>query len=588
MVHGVVGSAAAASSSSSSDDEDDEANDSDDSGNLGSQESIEAAVCWVAVACARVARLRPAANAWAVEWMKCACDLAHHQSPLSSSRPPPLRLVGGEIWGGMELSASLSDIGEGAAVLGDRLHAAQLDLSAVLMLVEEEQEAIMQYLRAEAVALALQRPHMALLAVTKAGDLAQLLQLDDCALHTSQLALSHARRALPGLFSPTRPGEHGGRLQEWCVFRNIKNLALGEEAAASWPDVSVQALQVLKQVQQALLVRQSVLQKRNLFNQCGQAAQGSDLSGQDGEDVAGRLSCSGGVDSKLLSGTEKSRRKEQERNNGVTVSPNGEALLQTMLDRTLLLEASDLILSLSRGQPHDTPAWQFLARPHLEDGAEGGDEDGEREAWLASDPRAHAARETLCMTLMNVSRYPDALYHLGILVKCSAARALRTCQEAAAMGDVHQHDLEHEHEHVGCPNPRMSVREERICLYRVFEGMGLCLLNTYQHRLAATAFEVCLYLSRGGGVGGGKEAGLRELGEALENAGGSWCQEDRKWAVLQELVGVQDVGMIAGVEEGGSGTGNIGGRLWVDRLEMEGLEAEALGHKGHALYRRVE
>ena len=116
------------------------------------------------------------------------------------------------------------------------------------------------------------------------------------------------------------------------------------------------------------------LQKRNLFNQCGQAAQGSDLSGQDGEDVAGRLSCSGGVDSKL-SGTEKSRRKEQERNNGVTVSPNGEALLQTMLDRTLLLEASDLILSLSRGQPHDTPAWQFLARPHLEDGAEGGDED---------------------------------------------------------------------------------------------------------------------------------------------------------------------------------------------------------------------
>ena len=103
-------------------------------------------------------------------------------------------------------------------MLGDRLHAAQLDLSAVLMLVEEEQEAIMQYLRAEAVALALGRPHMALLAVTKAGDLAQLLQLDDCALHTSQLALSHARRALPGLFSPTRPGEHGGRLQEWCVF----------------------------------------------------------------------------------------------------------------------------------------------------------------------------------------------------------------------------------------------------------------------------------------------------------------------------------------------------------------------------------
>ena len=46
--------------------------------------------------------------------------------------------------------------------------------------------------------------------------------------------------------------------------------------------------------------------------------------------------------------------------------------------------------------------------------------------------------------------------------------------------------------------------------------------------------------------------------------------------------------MIAGVEEGGSGTGNVGGRLWVDRLEMEGLEAEALGHKGHALYRRVE
>ena len=117
--------------------------------------------------------------------------------------------------------------------------------------------------------------------------------------------------------------------------------------------------------------------------------------------------------------------------------------------------------------------------------------------------------------------------------------------------------------------------------------------------MAARAFDVCLFLCRGSG------AQLRDLCLAFESVSRGdlpWAasgkgNENVKWRVLEGLVVAQDVetnedASISGLHSA-SAAGSAAGEecpadIWqgIDRMQLLGLEAEALGHKGHALYRQ--
>lgn len=199
--------------------------------------------------------------------------------------------------------------------------------------------------------------------------------------------------------------------------------------------------------------------------------------------------------------------------------------------------------------------------------------------WQARDVRTHCAKEMLCMTLMDASRYGEALRYLNLLLPSCLSRV----SEGRDAGSM--------------------PAEDRKCLYRTWEALGLCLLNTYQHKLAARAFDVCLFVCRE------SDARIHDLLLAFLSspwhpAGGEACAADSqlciccdaRWSSLAPLVGAQDASHLKDDE----GSGKLGlcrvklslehaqrdDAKWVEEMALSGLEAEALGHKGHAMYRQ--
>lgn len=214
------------------------------------------------------------------------------------------------------------------------------------------------------------------------------------------------------------------------------------------------------------------------------------------------------------------------------VSANGESLLRNVADRTVLLETMDYIGYITRDLPCQIEAEirrsgeegaDDAAQASAQAGGVSEDIKGQALRWVPSDKEALEEREALCMMLMEANRYAAALEHLQVLLRCNTSRNFvrpdQTPAESQGKGveegmgggnGVASEERDVMQEEVGGKVAGSEVagsegdaeREDpRVVLFRVWEAIGLCLLNTYQHSSASKVFDVCLFLSRGSTAG---------------------------------------------------------------------------------------